>query len=85
MVLPIPSSEVSSTSRARLSTQMSCPADPRLRRNRRQTRLNIIWRLVRVARRQVRQRMVRLVISHHFLDLQGNNITITDMFYTVLL
>ena len=72
MVLPTPSSEVSSTSRAKLSTQMSCPADPRLRRNRRQTRLNIISRLVRVARRQVRQRRRRLVISHHFLVLEGN-------------
>ena len=70
IVFPTPSSEVLRTWRARLSTQMSCPAEPRLRRNRRQTRINMVCMVVRVASRQVRQSRARLNISHHFLVLQ---------------
>ena len=35
--------------------------------------MNIICMLVKVARRQVRQSMMRLAVSHHFLVLQESN------------
>ena len=71
MVFPIPSSAVSRIWIARLSTQMSCPAAPRLSRNMRQMTTPMFSRLLRVAARHVSNRLVKLVSSHHCLLLGG--------------